>query len=283
MRLLPALNNASVGQEIATLLADYALLLPVLAGAHSGEVLIQSGGEARYFDVRAFPLLSGRRKLGHASILADTTEQAHLREELRLHAETDALTGIANRRRFLDALEQERQNAAHVGCALSLLLIDLDHFKSINDRYGHPTGDAVLLAVAGRLQSCLRAGDLLARHGGEEFAILLPDTSPEAALICAERALATISTNPVTVDGHHLPLTVSIGLVTLQGANTPTKSDLTLLLKEADLALYRAKANGRNCVVVARPQAAPTTPELFLAPEAAAEDACEPDALPGLR
>jgi diguanylate cyclase (GGDEF)-like protein len=247
--LLPSLDNASVGREITSLLADYPLLLPMLTGAGAGEVVLKRGIEPRYFDVRAFPLLSGRRKLGQATLLADITQQAHLREELRVHAETDPLTGVANRRLFLETLQQECRNTVHRGSSLSLLLIDLDHFKSINDRFGHPAGDAVLSVVAERLQSCLRSEDLLARYGGEEFSILLPATTPEEALLCAERIRTAIASSPVAIDGVQLPLTASIGVSTLQCGST----DLTLLLKQADLALYRAKAEGRNRVEMATP------------------------------
>ncbi len=249
--LLPSLDNLSVGRQISELLADHPSLLGLLYGTCSGELVLQREEATRYFDVRAFPLLSGKRTLGHASILADITEQARLREELRTHAETDALTGVANRRRFLDSLAATCHNAAKLRSPLSLLLIDLDHFKSINDRFGHPTGDAVLFVIAGRLQSCLRAGDLLARYGGEEFSILLPATDTEAALDCAECVLAAVSTHPVTVDSDQLPLTVSIGLVTLHQHDGGAHPDPALLLKQADLALYRAKAEGRNRVVVA--------------------------------
>jgi diguanylate cyclase (GGDEF)-like protein len=261
--LLPALGNARVGTEIAILLADYPPLLPVLLDGSSGEVVLHRDGEARYFDVRTFPLRNGSRNLGHASILADTTQQAHLREELRLHAETDPLTGVANRRRFLDTLQEtldilDGERPSHSSAPLSLMLIDLDHFKSINDRFGHPTGDAVLTAIAGRLQSCLRAEELLARFGGEEFSILLPATAADDALRCGERILAAISANPVAVDGHQLSLTVSIGLVTLHGDQL-AQTTIPILLKQADLALYRAKAMGRNCVVVADPGSDPNT------------------------
>jgi diguanylate cyclase (GGDEF)-like protein len=251
--LLPALDNRSVGQHVSTTLSTYPTLLSFLIGAHSGELQLadgSKGSEGLYLNVRAFPLLSGTRKLGHASILADITDQVQLREELRVHAETDALTGIANRRRFLDSFDQEYDHALQLGRSLSLMLIDLDHFKSINDRFGHPTGDGVLFSAAGRLQSCLRAGDLLARFGGEEFSILLPSTDAEDALLCAERLLAAISNHPITVDGYHLPLTVSIGLVTCN-TQDPNVPGVTRLLKEADLALYRAKAGGRNRVIVA--------------------------------
>jgi diguanylate cyclase (GGDEF)-like protein len=252
-QLLPALDSRSVGQHVSTTLSNYPSLLSFLIGAHSGELQlgdVSQGDEELYLDVRAFPLRSGTRKLGHASILADITDQVQLREELRVHAETDALTGIANRRRFLDALDQEYDHALQLGRSLSLMLIDLDHFKSINDRFGHPTGDGVLFSAAGRLQSCLRAGDLLARFGGEEFSILLPSTDAEVALLCAERVLAAVSNHPISVDGYHLPLTVSIGLVTCNAQETDVR-EVTQLLKEADLALYRAKAEGRNRVIVA--------------------------------
>jgi diguanylate cyclase (GGDEF)-like protein len=105
------------------------------------------------------------------------------------------------------------------------------------------------MAVAGRLQSCLRAGELLARFGGEEFSILLPAIDPETALRCAERILAAISTHPVTVDGQQLSATISIGLVTMRGDQLAATT-IPALLKEVDLALYRAKAEGRNRVVV---------------------------------
>ncbi|HEY2037845.1 MAG TPA: diguanylate cyclase, partial [Steroidobacteraceae bacterium] len=250
-QLFPSLDSASVGQQVAELLEDYPSLLSLLRGACSGEILLREGGATRYFDVRAFPLLSGTHELGHASILADITEQVRLREDLRIHAETDALTGIANRRRFLDSLTATCENAVTTRSSLSLLLLDLDHFKSINDRFGHPTGDAVLASIAGRLHTCLRTGDLLARYGGEEFSVLLPAADTGAALLCAERVLAAVSTHPVTVDGQHLPVTASIGLVTWNEQDGGARPDATLLLKQADLALYRAKAEGRNRVVVA--------------------------------
>ena len=253
-QLLPSLDNRSVGQHISTPLSNYPHLLSFLIGAHSGELQlgdVSNGDEELYLDVRAFPLLSGTRKLGHASILADITDQVQLREELRVHAETDALTGIANRRRFLDALDNAYDHALQLGRSLSLMLIDLDHFKSINDRFGHPTGDGVLFSVVGRLQSCLRSGDLLARYGGEEFSILLPSTGAEAALLCAERILTAVSSHPITVDGHHLPLTISVGLMTFEGGSADNPPEVQLLLKEVDLALYRAKAEGRNRVIVA--------------------------------
>jgi diguanylate cyclase (GGDEF)-like protein len=206
---------------------------------------LQTGGETRYFEVRTFPLCTARDEdaIGRAAILADTTAQARLLHELRQHADTDPLTGIANRRRFLEVLSQELLRAARYSLPLSMLMVDLDDFKLVNDQFGHPTGDSVLCAAVTRMAACLRTSDLLARFGGEEFAILLPVTGPAGAMEAAERIRSTLRNATVDVNGRSISITASIGVASLDKA----KDDQTEhLIEQADQALYLAKAAGRD-------------------------------------
>lgn len=156
-------------------------------------------------------------------------------------AETDHLTGLYNREKFDQELDQRCQTH-NAQDATSLLLVDVDHFKKINDSYGHLRGDEVLKALANKLTSLVRTSDIVARWGGEEFAILLPNTDEGLALTLAERLRSEVSAS----DTAGLQISISIGLVT---SSEVTQS--AQLLQQADNALYRAKANGRNCVNVA--------------------------------
>jgi diguanylate cyclase (GGDEF)-like protein len=178
-------------------------------------------------------------------IFADVTAQAQQREELRGRAETDPLTGVANRRRFYHALEVECMRFTRNHLPLSVMMIDLDYFKEVNDEYGHPVGDAVLRIVSQLLLLCLRKTDLLARYGGEEFSVLLPETPKEGALLIAERIRQTIWQQPIVADGCQVRVSVSVGIASHIEDREATPE---ILLKKADLALYRAKALGRNRV-----------------------------------
>jgi diguanylate cyclase (GGDEF)-like protein len=157
---------------------------------------------------------------------------------------TDPLTGVANRRAFFDTGERLLLRASHAGQPTALLMFDLDRFKSINDRFGHQTGDAVLVAFCRLAASQLRPADLFGRIGGEEFAMLLPDTEERDALRLAERLRTAFEATSYTIGRHALAATVSVGVAISNSAN----SDLDTLLKAADEALYRAKIAGRNCV-----------------------------------
>lgn len=152
-------------------------------------------------------------------------------------AQTDRLTGLYNRDKF----DRELKKCQH--SAVCLVLIDVDHFKKINDTHGHMKGDEVLQSLAEKLREHVRACDVVARWGGEEFAILLPETSKENALILAERIRETVCQSFTA----GLPISVSVGLATPASLS----QDPEQLLKQADKALYQAKTNGRNCVVAA--------------------------------
>ncbi len=164
-------------------------------------------------------------------------------EELARLAREDALTGLPNRRAFDDALARVVARAERSGAALAAVVLDVDHFKRVNDGHGHAAGDAVLAAVAARAAGALRAGDLLARVGGEEFAALLPGADLAAAAEAAERIRAAVGGTPIEAEGRALAVTVSLGCAALQrGEAGPA------LLARADARLYAAKAGGRNRV-----------------------------------
>lgn len=186
-------------------------------------------------------------------------ELAGQREELRLLATTDALTGLANRREFFARAGQEILRAQRNGGALSLLMLDLDHFKRVNDQYGHAVGDQVLQALASALQSRVRRIDLLARIGGEEFVLLMPESDREAALAAGERLRQAATELSVGEAGVRIHLSVGVSFAAHIPADSPLDDFLQALLQEADTALYVAKQRGRNRVEV-------WTPEMGLSP-----------------
>ncbi|MEV4411703.1 diguanylate cyclase [Catellatospora sp. NPDC049609] len=186
-----------------------------------------------------------------------TRDRTRLTQRLRTAAITDPLTGLHNRRFFEEMLDLEADRAVRRSAPLSLVLIDLDHFKEINDTYGHSTGDAVLTEVAQRLRRSFRAGDLLCRYGGEEFLCLLPGTGGRDALDLAERVRQGLCGTPVSVLGSEdrISLTASLGVATAEPGSG--RADIDRLINDADQAVYRAKALGRDRVVGSGRYAAP--------------------------
>lgn len=166
-------------------------------------------------------------------------------QRMQLHADYDALTKIHSRRHFEQKLEEEMQHFVRYGQSLSLIMLDIDHFKQINDNRGHYVGDIVLREVASLISSTIRTTDYCARFGGEEFVILLPHTGSKKSMILAERMRKTIAEHTFIVDGGEpLELTASLGLASV---NPGSQKNKHVLLQEADAALYAAKASGRNC------------------------------------
>lgn len=187
-----------------------------------------------------------------ATVIAVCLENSISQEHLQRLSITDMLTRIHNRRYFMKRFGDELNRASRTSQSLACLFIDLDHFKRINDQFGHTAGDRVLRSVAHQIQQLLRRPDTLARYGGEEFTLLLPDCDKQQAIQTAERIRQTIATHR-TFDqqDREIPVTLSIGVSCYQG-QTSRDTDLShlqeLLLNQADRALYHAKAQGRNQV-----------------------------------
>jgi two-component system, cell cycle response regulator len=167
------------------------------------------------------------------------------REELRFQATHDVLTGIWNRRALLDLLQRELERASRGDGSTGLLMLDLDHFKQINDVHGHLAGDAVLREVARRVLQMIRSYDFVGRYGGEEFLVVLPGCDRVQSLQTAERIRVAVAAAPIVINGLQIPVTTSIG-VTAVAAEACEKQ----LLAVADAALYRAESEGRNRTAV---------------------------------
>ena len=179
-----------------------------------------------------------------AALEQEIAERQKAQAQLLELATTDSLTGLHNRRHFMESAQQELDRARRYQTPLSLALLDADHFKAVNDRYGHPVGDQALQMLAATGRRLLRDIDLFARIGGEEFAILLPQTDHAAAWIVADRLRQAIMDQSIATEAGPLCLTVSLGLASLD----PATANLDDLIRRADLALYQAKQNGRNRV-----------------------------------
>ncbi|XXJ18986.1 diguanylate cyclase [Desulfovibrio caledoniensis] len=200
-------------------------------------------GTRRDVEVFTGPVSLGHRQL-HYSIVHDVTEKRRLEARLQRMATRDQLTGAHNRHAFFHRAKSELARAKRFGHPLAVLMFDLDYFKEVNDSHGHAIGDEVLRTFALRCRADFRQSDVFARLGGEEFAALLVETTPEQAEETAERFRAMTASRPIPTDVGDLTVTVSIGVASLEDEDS-----INDLLKRADEALYKAKQAGRNSVV----------------------------------
>jgi len=199
---------------------------------------------------RAYSLKDGDRvQLGSDTVmrfaLVDEEEEKALRNVYDASI-LDALTGVHNRKYLEDRITTEIAFAVRNATELSAFIIDVDHFKKVNDTYGHLAGDAVLKAVAAILMRSVRPEDVLARYGGEEFVVLARGIPVESAMILAERMRGMLEAQPIPFEEHIIPITASAGVASLRDCGTPDRASL---LGTADGRLYRAKEEGRNRVV----------------------------------
>ena len=169
-------------------------------------------------------------------------------KELAQLAVTDELTGLFNRRYFFGRLDEEIDRVSRYGSNMSLIMIDIDYFKNVNDQYGHPIGDVVLSEVARLLSANIRTSDIIARYGGEEFAIMIPSMGVNEASRAADKLRTVIEVNDIMLEGPAIKVTISAGVADYATVKSEKGSHKDALVREADRALYRAKAEGRNRV-----------------------------------
>ena len=233
---------------------------------HEGE-FFRKDGSRLWIETVSVPVFDERGlHIGYFGITRDSTERKRAEQALveanrqlelqlshiqQLHAQMreqairDELTGVHNRRHFVAVAEHELERARRQGAPLSLVMLDIDHFKNVNDEHGHPTGDVALRAVGSMLSSTTRFGDLACRLGGEEFAVLVTGMGHDGAVERAEKWRATLADMTIPADGITLRLTASFGVATFPHQAT----SLVELMKVADTRMYKAKALGRDRVV----------------------------------
>lgn len=210
----------------------------------SEDAFVRKNGEMFPVQLTVTPMHEKGSIVGVVAVFEDITQRKAMEEELRRLATTDPLTGVANRRRFLQEMDMELARHKRFGKPSSFLMLDIDHFKRVNDAHGHAAGDLALRHLAELSRIRLRRLDLFGRLGGEEFGILLPGTDGAGAMTLAELFRAQVEHSPVQTEAGSIPLTVSIGLTVF----TPGDAEPDSILARADAALYRAKENGRNRV-----------------------------------
>jgi len=204
-------------------------------------------GEEFWIDTNIVPLRGAHGRVTHfATIGRDLSATRQLQQELRLMASTDPLTGLLNRRRFLEQAEKEFLRSRRYRHELAAVMLDIDHFKAINDTHGHFVGDQVLIALSRAAENLLRDIDILCRWGGEEFVILMPETPLAGAAILAERLREVLARLAVDTTAGPLHFTISAGVA----ARGECDAGLTDILQRADTALYAAKDHGRNRIQV---------------------------------
>ena len=220
---------------------ERAIGFPLLVGGSAMGVLgVHPSGGA---------LPADRRRIieAAAALLAVSIKNAQLFREVKDNSVKDALTGCFTRGHSLDVIESELRRARRSQTPVSMIMFDLDHFKDVNDKYGHLCGEAVLSAVGKRMKEVLRGSDLKCRYGGEEFLVLLPETPLHGARRVAETLRREIAERPVPWSGEALTITASFGLA----QTMPGEVNLQAVIARAHQALYRAKDDGRNCVRIA--------------------------------
>ena len=253
-QLIGSKSEGMIGKRMDVVLKDWPRLeySPQLTQQIEQEISLSDSDGTSFFLVQISPIYDKQNiSVGHVIVLVDITDRKFSEMELERLARTDALTGVINRRHFFELAEIEYQRFQRYNYPLTVMLVDIDHFKQVNDQNGHLAGDYALKHVARECRKLLRVSDIFARYGGEEFIALLIEVDHEAALETAERIRKHIETSVIEYNGESIQLTISVGL-------TFAQNDATLKLEKhidfADMALYQSKAYGRNKVTVWNPK-----------------------------
>lgn len=230
--------------------ALHGLPVIVLTGSTDNEHKIAALelGACDYVGKAAAPAELAARLAVHLRLKQTHDDLMRKSAELERLCNTDALTGLANRRSLRESLDAELTRAARYGRTVSFAMLDVDRFKHLNDTYGHPAGDHVLIRLGALLAESVRKNDIVGRYGGEEIALILPETGLHGAGVLAERVRRSIADQRIVWEGQQLQVTASIGVASIGVGQAETADSL---IRAADRALYRAKASGRDRVVMA--------------------------------
>lgn len=245
----PGISFDSLTKELILPHIDH-MDVELISDLFQTEVKIGEGEDTVYYDlqIRRLRNQTDEAVVGYLILLHSITEHKNLLQKIRVLAEHDMLTGLFNREYF----EETANQLIHCGDGVfSILMIDIDYFKDVNDSVGHRGGDQVLQAVAQRLQKSLRSGDIIGRFGGDEFVVLLPDTTAETAKILADRLCTSVAESPYRTDENaEFSLSISVGISEFSEKNS---GSLDHIVVQADQALYQAKTEGRNRSVIYTP------------------------------
>jgi diguanylate cyclase (GGDEF)-like protein len=244
--MMPSLDGVEVCRAVRNSAQEpYLYIVLLTAKGHQTEIIEGLEAGADDYITKPFDLQELKARLRAGKRILELQEQlVTAREQLRIQATHDSLTGLFNRRAILEALEREVARSNREKRPMAVIMVDLDHFKDINDTYGHQAGDGALQEIARRMLASFRAYDFVGRYGGEEFLVVVPTSEPHTAIELAERLRQSIAAQPVDVGGVKISVTLSLGVAATNADN----SDPVQLLHQADEALYAAKKAGRNRV-----------------------------------
>lgn len=246
--ILPELSKDAIGKPINRAVSHQEFAKQLAAGCSEFEIQIIMENEKQYYQSRISPIVNRRGILiGKTIIISNVTDRVLLLEKLNNLAMIDEATQLYNRRKFREESLEKLAQARREGRPVAAMIMDVDHFKQVNDHYGHGAGDRVLYAIAQRCRENLTPGALLGRYGGEEFTVYLAGASPAEAFDAAERLRLAIAVAPVEWEGRSIQITASFGVAAVKNA---AGIHLDQLLQAADEALYKAKDAGRNCTVL---------------------------------
>jgi diguanylate cyclase (GGDEF)-like protein len=248
--LFDKLNPSLYGQSIEVILKDEIDFLNILNSNPKKDLKIASSNGYEYFEVRTVTLENNHKtQVGQLISLMNITNRRRAQEELKIRATIDALTGLYNRGQFMKLAKFEIEQSKHPSANFSLLMLDVDDFKNINDSNGHAAGDAVLKHLGKHMSQCFRKSDIIGRIGGEEFAVLLMHTSAEEAYKISENLRMILLKHPALYEDTSIHFTFSAGI---SSYNTSNKS-FDAFLKLADEAMYQSKNSGRNKTTIKNP------------------------------
>jgi diguanylate cyclase (GGDEF)-like protein len=244
-RVFSELNREVLGLPVDNVLTEHEMVVDAIWNSKGGQMNLSVQGKIKCFNMLNLPIMRKKHITGYLLVFNDITSYMETIKSMDVLASIDGLTGILNRRSFLERSKLEVMDARAKRTPITIMMLDIDRFKDVNDRMGHPAGDKALKAVADVCRVLTRTIDILGRVGGEEFALVLPGTPIELGLVVAERLRKGIQDKIIESDGTTFNVTASIGVTDDKALEN---DDIETMLKRADKAMYQAKSSGRNCV-----------------------------------